>query len=168
MYFAAFDGKRPAVLVTPACDLEHEKVSLWTFVALFPDVEVARQFTGKEIAGWGLKPEPDGCLPVSKNQREALEERVAALISQKYGRYHWLPVVIGGSPAQVADFTCVTSLPVDEVRGKAVRIASLRSSWREQVPARYAAYMGRVGTEDFARDELRAHIGRLVDSLIKP
>ncbi len=155
------------MLVTPACDLEHDKVSLWTFVALFPDSDVARQIVAKEMAGWNLTRGEDGVLRLSAPQRQSLESRVASLIGQKYGRYHWIPIQIGESMAQVADFTCVTSLPVEEVRANTVRIASVKSSWREQIPTRYAAYLGRIGTDDFAKDSLRTHIDRLVESLLR-
>lgn len=68
VYFAAFDKSMPAVLVTPACDIEQDKVDLWTFVALFPDVDVAKATVAKDLADWNLAP---GTAP-SKNQRASL------------------------------------------------------------------------------------------------
>lgn len=76
-----------------------------------------------------------------------------------------MPLNFDGHPAYVADFTCVSSLPAGEVRGGARRIATLTSSWREQVPARYSSYMARVGTVDFVRDEIDPQVERLVRSL---
>jgi hypothetical protein len=32
VYFGALDAYRPGVLVTPACDIEQEKLELWTLV----------------------------------------------------------------------------------------------------------------------------------------
>lgn len=163
IYCAALDALRPAVLVTPACDLEHDKVDLWTFVTLFPDTEVARQLAKPEIAGWASP----YSVPLSKKQLGTLGKIMHSLLLQKFPRYHWIPAEIGDYPAQVADFTCVTSLPAREVRAKAKRLASLKSSWREQLPTRYAAYLGRVGTEDFLEDGLLVHVERLVESIVK-
>lgn len=168
-YFAAFDKKLPAILVTPACDLEHPDagVSLWTLVALFPDTEIARQVVAKELAQWNLPRGQDGSLSLSVSKRNKLDERVGNLIRQRYPRYHWVPVEVGGSPGNVADFNCVTSIPAEEVRQRGRRLASLVSSWREQLPARYAAYMGRIGTEDYEESDLRAHVDRIVDGLAR-
>jgi hypothetical protein len=159
-YFSAFDDYAPAVLMTPACDLAHEKVALWTVVALFPDEEVAEVVTAPMVASWGGG-------QITKNQRGSIEKDIRSLILQKFPRYHWIPIAIGSSAAHVADFTCVTSLPAAEVRDNAERIASLRSSWREQLPARYAAYLGRVGTEDFVEKAVQEHVERLVESVVQ-
>jgi hypothetical protein len=162
VYFAAFDKKMPAVLVTPACDVEQEKVDLWTFVALFPDVEVAKASVAKELAEWKLAA---GMAP-SKNQRGALSKALRGLVAQRLPRYHWIPVKIGETAGHVADFSCVTALPVAEVKAEAKRVATLRSSWREQLPARYSAFMARVGTDDFKEEALAGEIERLVDAVV--
>jgi hypothetical protein len=160
LYFAALDALRPAVLVTPACDLEHDKVDLWTFVVLYPDVDIARTLVAKDLASWQKT-----AGQLSRGQQEALTKKVRELIAHRFGRYHWIPVKIGEHPAHVADFSCVTSLPAGEVQGTARRIASMASSWREQLPARYASYMARVGTVDFDRAEIEPQVDRLVRSL---
>jgi hypothetical protein len=162
VYFAATDCSRPGVLVTPACDIEQDKVELWTFVALYKDDEVARSLVAKDLEGWQRA--ANGA-PLSKKQRESLAKKVRELIDHRFGRYHWIPVVLDGHPAHVADFSCVNSLPADEVRAKARRIATLTSSWREQLPARYSSYMARVGTLDFRREEIDPQVDRLVRSL---
>jgi hypothetical protein len=136
VYFAALDRSQPGVLPTPACDIALEKTSFWTFVALFPDEEVAAQLNSK-----------------------ALDQ----LVKQKLPRYQWFPAVDGLLPAMVADFAIVSSVPVDEARPKR-RIASMISSWREQLPARFVAYMGRVGTVDLPAGELKANVDRLANA----
>lgn len=162
VYFAAFDKSMPGVLVTPACDVEQEKVDLWTLVALFPDAEVARAIVAKTLAEWKV----GAGNPPTNKQRQALAKDLRALVTQRLPRYHWIPVRIGESPAHVADFSAVTALPVAEVKGKAARVATLQSSWREQLPARYAAFMARVGTVDFKEDALSAEIERLVNAAV--
>lgn len=164
VYFAAFDRRMPAVLVTPSCDVEQAKVDLWTFIALFPDVDLARQVVDADTSDWQATRDGDGRLKLSGKKRKSLKRILLQLLSHRYPRYHWLPVQVGGSPAQVADFSCVSSLPAQEIRATGRRVASLRSSWREQLPARYAAFMGRVGTDDFLSDEVDTHLARLVDA----
>lgn len=162
VYFAAFDKSMPAVLVTPACDIEQDKVELWTFVVLFPDVDVAKATVAKDLADWNLAP---GTAP-SKRQHEALAKALRSLVGQRLPRYQWLPVRIGEVAGHVADFTCVTALPAEEVKHTAKRVATLRSSWREQLPARYSAFMARVGTLDFKGDVLDAEIDRLISGVL--
>ena len=147
VYLPGPDCKLPAVLVTPACDLEHGSATdLWTFVALRPDVEVAADIV-RELGS------PKGSL--------------SQLMKQRYYRYHWLPVSIGASLGHVADFGIVTSLPMGEVTQSARRMYSMNSSWREQVPARYAAYIGRVGVVDYTKDEAQTHLDRLLQDVSK-
>lgn len=160
-YFAALDAERPAVLVTPACDIDQGKVELWTLVALFPDDEIARALVAKDLESWQKE---GGGAPLSKKQRDALTKTVRQLFEQRFPRYHWIPVELAGHPAHVADFTCVCSLPADEIRTKR-RLATLTSSWREQLPARYASYMSRVGTIDFRQEEVDTQVERIVRSL---
>jgi hypothetical protein len=166
VYFAAVDTDLPGVLVTPACDIEQGKVDLWTFVALFPDVAVARALVAKDIEGW-MKPGATSSSAgsgLSTKQRAALAKKMDELLNHRFARYHWLPVRIGDSPAHVADFSYVTALPADEVKER-TRVASLRSSWREQLPARYASFMARVGTVDFKREDVATEVERLVQVL---
>ncbi len=90
---------------------------------------------------------------------------VDRLMRQQYPRYHWIPLKVAEVDGHVADFTFVTSMMSTEVR-QLTRVASLESSWREQLPARYVAYMGRVGTEDTPPQELKTHRDRIVAGLI--
>jgi len=161
VYFAATDDSGPAVLVTPACDIEHGKVDLWTFVRLYPDTEIAAAVVAAETAGWQRD------TPLSRKQQEQVARKVTELIGQKYPRYHWVPVAIGAATTHVADFSCITCLPAAEVKEKATRVGRLTSSWREQLPARYVAFMGRVGTLDFMETDLAPHVARLAAAAIK-
>lgn len=167
VYFPGPDSKLPAVLVTPACDLEQGKVSLWTFVGLFPDTAVVREIVQREKGS--LPVDEDGLVvQPSARQRGHLEKKLQELMTQRYYRYHWLPLKIGNEHGHVADFSFVTSLPIEEIQGKTVRLFSMNSSWREELPARFAAYMGRVGVEEYSQAELGGHLQRLVGTAVKP
>jgi len=52
------------------------------------------------------------------------------------------------------------------MKAEAKRVATLQSSWREQLPARYSAFMARVGTVDFKEDALVGEIDRLVNAIV--
>jgi hypothetical protein len=147
--------------MTPGCDIDQEKVLIWSFVALFPDGDVAREVTQPEISGWGLAPDANGRFAPSTKQLKQLRKDLENLVRNRYPRYQWLPIPLGANRAHVADFAQVTSIPVDEARTLG-RVCSLNSSWREQVQARYVAYMGRVGTEDLPGEEMERHVDRLV------
>ena len=150
------------MLVTPSCDVEQEKVDFWTLVALFPDVDVAKAVVAKDLESWNVA---SGAV-VSKGQRQALGKALRNLVEQRLPRYQWVPVGIGDARAHVADFTCITAVPVNEVKTKSRRLATLRSSWREQLPARYAAFMARVGTLDLNDDVLTQTIERLIADVL--
>lgn len=132
VYFPGEDRNLPGLLLTPACDIEQEKVDLWTFVALFD----------AETLFLGLLERASNAPLNAKEKRRLAED----LVKQRLPRYHWLPP-FENRAAQVADFSNVTSIDVLEAQALP-RFASLNSSWREQVPARYVAFMGRVGTQD--------------------
>ena len=167
VYFAAVDRPLPGVLVTPACDIYQDKVDLWTFVALFPDIDVTRAILHPEARQWGIAEDESGRLRgLTGNQRIQAERRILELVTQRYPRYHWVPVPIAAHEAYVADFSYVTSVPAEEARRSSTRIARLQSSWREQLPARYVAFMGRVGTADLSSSFLDAHTARIKKAVI--
>jgi hypothetical protein len=160
VYFAADDAAHPAVLVTPACDIAQEKVDLWTFVRVFPELEVAAAVIASELQG-------KTATELTKKQRESACKRLGELLGQRYQRYHWLPPWSGGGPGHVADFTWVTAMPVEEIKRGSQRLARLKSSWREELPARYASYMARVGTEDFERTAVDDYIAQLLQRVLE-
>ena len=165
IYFSAFDKKLPAVLLTPACDLDHSKTSFWTFAALFPDIDVAREIAAREAPGQGITKGSDGKYLLSGKKRRALAGKLRDLLLNRYPRFQWLPIQVGGHPAHVADFAQVASVAVEEVKRTAERVASIASSWREQIPARYSAYMGRVGTDDLPESDISSHLDRLISAM---
>ncbi len=168
IFFYSEDEELPAILLTPACDVAQDKVDNWTFVALFPERAVVTQFSEALMADWGPRRTADGKAILTQKQKSSIQNRIRELVGQRMPRFHWLPVGIDGSESHVADFTCVTSLSAEEARVNLVRICSLNSSWREQIAARYAAYMGRVGTEDFDAAELDSHIERMAAFVVAP
>lgn len=165
VYFPALDLTRPGLLVTPVCDIENDKATFWTFVALFPDEDVAdkaiRQVARSlDGASW----DEQDALIVTRKQEKKIREYLDRLVGQDLRRYQWLPPLHGVLGGMVADFEVVSSIPVAEAKTKK-KVASMASSWREQVPARYSAFMGRIGIENLPRSDVEAHVTRLLSTV---
>ena len=95
-----------------------------------------------------------------------LTGKITDIAKQKLPRYHWFtPLEAGGRPF-IADFQNTSSLNIHELENLKI-VAALASPFREQVPARYAAYMGRVGTPDFSADQLSQWANTAVDALFQ-
>jgi CheY-like chemotaxis protein len=120
------------LVVTPSCDLEHDKAE---FVVLASCLPVALD---SRIRNW------------RENDNGTNRRKVRDLISQKTGgqddRTLYLPAA-PGVPDLMADFQQLRSVTIEELEGMK-RIASLDSPFAEAAVARFTRYFGRVGTED--------------------
>jgi hypothetical protein len=161
VFFPLEDDEAPGVLLTPACDIEQQKVEAWTFVEMYRDVDVLDGMLSKVRAKSSQG--EDGIYVAGKDAFGNAENIVRNLLLNKVLRYHWLPVVIGEHRGWVADFQSVTSLPVEAV-SQVSRVCRLRSSWREQLCARYSAFMGRVGTPEYEKAQLDEAVSALLRS----
>lgn len=157
-YFGALDTRLPAVLLTPACDIDHGKADAWTLVALFPDLEVARALCESDLKDWDR-------TALSKNQTKTLSNTLRGLITQRFPRYQWMPLHLAGSDGYVADFTMVQALPAEEVK-TLKRVGTVESRWKEQMAYRYSSYSGRVGTDDHDEADIALHVERLLGSIL--
>jgi hypothetical protein len=92
---------------------------------------------------------------------------VRNLITQSFPRYHWLPPLPGTVTPCILDFQVVESAVLEELNERKI-VAQLQSPLREQVPARYAAYMSRVGTPDFTPESIQAWISAATAAVFPP
>lgn len=151
IYFYSLDATRLGLVLTPACDIAQSKAVYVQVCALFPAWEFISSLLRNDWSNIGALDGKGNLRPLaelSNSKKSDLLGKIKQLVGQRFPRYHWFAPFPGDSEPLVGDFQNVTSLPVAEV-AKLEVVAELLSPYREQVPARYAAYMGRVGTPDF-------------------
>jgi len=155
IYFPAIDAYVNAVVITPTCDLEHEKAIFLKFVSTIPSYVIIK--TIAESLGINESVFKSGeALP--KRQCDRL---VNALRHNTTGdflpRFYLLPEHADILPASYLDFQRVFAIPFLQVVEEYIdnRVARIVSPWREQILARYAGYSMRVGVPDYSDDELK-------------
>jgi hypothetical protein len=141
--FSAIGKQLPALALTPACDLEHNKVPVVTACAVVDAIETIRRVSSKNLTDEEGQP----ATKVSTTKLGNLKNLINQLMDQRLPRFHWLAPFPGTHRPQLADFAIVTTIRVDTAT-QLPRIARLASPYREEAAARYVAYMGRVGTPD--------------------
>jgi hypothetical protein len=154
VYFYAIDEVRPAFVLTPACDIAQQKADFLQVSAVWEAREVLQEFVQDPWRKHLSK--ADGTLlngPLSKNKEDWLVDRIKELIAQRFQRWHWLAPIPGTASPLVIDFQLVQSVSFPDLTHARI-LAELASPFREQVPARYAAYMGRVGTPDLPQQQI--------------
>ena len=149
VYFYSLDQHHKGLVLTPACDFAQHKAELVQICALLPANFLVS--TLRETV-W------------SKQNRNNVKGQIKNMIKQKFPRYHWLASLPGIIPTLVADFQNIASIPFIEIENTELK-AELMSPYREQIPARYAAYMGRVGTPDFDHGDIDEWAESIVEEL---
>jgi len=157
--FACDGNKRPAVLLTPECDLVNQegrskpKAQYLLFVGIVPFDEILYNIMSQ--------------LKITKSQRigqETLDEITFTdlLMTLKrffnggiFPRYFYLPPIPSFIKDSVIDFQItetrkITPDLMDHLKQN--RIARIRSSWKEAIPVRFSTYTSRIGVEDLTDD----------------
>lgn len=135
-----------AVIITPRCELEH-KAEFVTLAAVCPIDEVARRL------GWGTESQ--------------LRNRLSNILKNQEYRWHYLTAFGLFNHGAIVDFQLVTSADVSLLDDVDV-IATLRDGFREQLAQRYAAYVGRVGTDDLVKqEELQAYRNEIISGVLE-
>lgn len=151
VYFSALEDDLPAVVLTPTCDVDQNKWSYLTCVALhaFPG-EIGKQILRGQWSdiAYDVK---DGVrterTSLTRKQKERLSDKVEELVKNKIPRFHWFDPWEEGGQAYIADFQLVTSMTRAELT-TATHVAYLAPEHLESLPSRYVNYMGRIGTQD--------------------
>lgn len=155
IYLPAIEASVNAVVITPTCDLEHDKAQFVKFVAAVEFdfvIKIMADSVGVEESAF-----TSGDV-LSANRYNSL---IKVLRKNTTGdflpRYYLLPEYLGLLPALYLDFQRVFVVPYEQVIQEHLnsRVTRVASPWREQIAARYAGYSVRVGTQDYTDDELR-------------
>ncbi len=158
---AFFEGEHRhlGIALTPTCDVAQEKAEFVQFCGVFPAWDVLR---GLLSSDWARLSSTDNYGRPAK--RSDLKGKIKELARQRFPRWHWLAPIPGMSVPLLVDFQLVTSVALEDAEKLPIR-AGLVSPFREQVAARYASYMGRVGTPDADPTELEAWAESSIDAL---
>lgn len=151
------------MLLTPECDLQQGKAVTVVFVALFNAEELVMELVASDWAGIGLVEDGKYLTSASNSKRKQLDERIKQLQRHHFQRYHWLDEFAGSNGPLVADFQFLSCLP-SEFLNTAAPDAMLADPYRSELPARYAAYVGRIGTPDPEEARLAAWRQGLLDT----
>ncbi len=151
IYFYGLDRKEFGFVLTPTptCDFAQDKAELIHLCAMFTAASVIEQL--RKTTWEKLAP-------------KELKNQIKQFITQRLPRYHFFAPLPGMVVPLLADFQVITSLPLRELESLEI-VAELESPFREQVPARYAAYMGRVGTPDFLAEDAAKWLNFIFDDL---
>lgn len=154
VYFYATDETLPGLIVTPTCDFENSKCELAQVCAVRDAHSTISLLLRGAWSNLGLT-QPSGALAttIGDSARKTLAGRIKELAKHKYPRYHWLEPLPNGTVPKLVDFQLMMSVDVVELEAAPI-VAELASPFREEVAARYSAYMGRVGTPDFTTTQL--------------
>ena len=145
--FSVLDEERPGVLLTPECDLQQAKAITVLFVALFEATELIMELVSSDWVGLGLFQDGEFMTSASNGKRRQLDDRMKQMQRNQFQRYHWLDAFPGVNGPLIADFQFISCLPSEFLRTIAPA-AMLADPYRSELPARYAAYAGRIGTPD--------------------
>ena len=144
--FTVIDAAELGLLLTPECDLVQDKAVTALFVYLVPASEFIR---GLAEGHEKFKDGDSGNLvgSPSKDARNSFLDKIRRIQENNSPRYHWIDQLPDGAGPFVADFQFLACVPLETVTNLPVA-ANLADPFRSAVPARYAAYAGRVGTPD--------------------
>lgn len=141
------DKCHPIVILTPTCDIAQEKVDFHRFTVLQP---FPLFFLGvcQEVFGNG----PINLSTISKTKKERIKNKLERTIRNAWPRYHFLSKEQGiFETNRFIDFEVVISVPI-EAFSPDLRIARLKSPYKEELIHRYSHHTMRIGTEDIPKD----------------
>ena len=127
------------VVLTPACDLEHEGKATFALIGRAAPLTIQPKYTT-----WAAAP--------SKNTWKPLNEMLVGNIA----RYAYLPQY-REIPDLILDLEDTTSIPIAELDGY-VRVASLVAPYSEALLIKHSNFRGRIGTPDLNSTSVRERL----------
>jgi len=146
-----------AVLATPQCDIHWEKAEYLLFV---PAGDFRTSFLKIIDPNDKLDDDSrDGIKDLSKRQLSDIFNHIMRNLNGDYAhRFYYLPS-FGTGQAQFngsyLDFQKIFTLPQEKCELlKDSRVWTVRDPYRAQIFSRYVSYFGRIGTPDFAQEDV--------------
>ncbi len=143
------DKEHPIVILTPTCDIARDKVEHHRFTVLQPlplfFLTLCQEVFGKD---------PIVLPNISQTRKNKIKSKLDRAIKNSWPRYHFLPTAKGVFKTnRIIDFEVVVSVPINTFSTK-LRIARLKSPYKEELIHRYSHHTMRIGTEDLAKDNI--------------
>jgi len=146
-----------AVLATPQCDIYWEKAEYFLFI---PAGDFRLSFLKIIDPNNRLDEDSrDGVVVLSKAKLSDIFDHVIHHLNGDYAhRFYYLPPYGTGQmpfDGHYIDFQKIFTLPQENCESlKNSRILTVRDPFRAQIFTRYVSYLGRIGTPDFAREDV--------------
>lgn len=161
--FQSIPEKSNGIVLTCQCDFIGDNKTDYVLLARVADLEMffyywlsLNRYPGKVIAG--EKPIPEKL----KNRDNILQMFVNRYMMNKTYGYYFLPKLNNKLSNSLITFDTTTCISVDKLK-PGNKICVLKSPFRECVPAKYGAFIGRIGTPDYPKKFLRD----IADSICK-
>jgi len=146
-----------AVLATPQCDIYWEKAEYFLFI---PAGDFVTSFLKIIDPTNKLDDDSrDGVKELSKTKLAEIFDRIVRHLSGDYAqRFYYLPPHDKGEvqfKGSYLDFQKIFTFSQEKCEPlKNTRIGTVCDPFRSQIFTRYASYLGRIGTPDFAREDV--------------
>ena len=146
-----------AILATPQCDIYWEKAEYFLFV---PSGDFVRSFLKIIDPTNKLDDDSrDGVKELSKTILAEIFDHIVRHLNGDYAhRFYYLPPYDKGEvqlKGSYLDFQKIFTLSQEKCESlKNTRIGTVCDPFRAQIFTRYVSYLGRIGTPDFAREDV--------------
>lgn len=161
IHFACLNEKYKGIILTSECDLVQGTSDDYVLVARICPIGLIWAWWLKTKKGYSEK-EILGEETLSKGKKKDILKDFNYYIENRTHQYHFLPENSGVFDASFVCFDITECLQVKRFDPKK-KICVLKSPFREAVPARYSAYIGRVGTAAIENSYKK----RVLDSVCK-
>lgn len=148
--FPQVGGSFPGICLTPICDLTPQeksggiiKADYVVFCLLTLDIEFFKVLFKDS----------------TKTEKNVIGD-IIPYLEGRHQRYHWV-YNEEKEKGYIIDYQVIQSIPY-KIAEKFERIASLKSSYKECLAARYSAYTGRIGIEDLEYKEIATKIAKSI------
>lgn len=152
--FNAVDRNLKGILVTPACNLAHDKG-----VFLFCAVLNYEKMFPVEMKNHSMNLDELSLETLSISKKKSIINIIKRFLNSQVERYHWLGKIPGADGYWYVDYNLSECIKPENLKMED-RIAILDSPLRESVPTRYSNYLNKIGLpwEDEHREELANEI----------
>lgn len=152
-----------SIILSNACDLEHEHASYLIVAALYP----ASAIIGNSREYKGMT-NPNGYSASSKKQRDAVSSKLSDYIHHRaVNRYYFVDCTASELDMfMMVDFQRILSLPID-VKDSLKPIAQLNTPLKEQMIMQFVSYTSRIPTDRVSEDDEQVIKNKLLEEIIE-